>query len=535
MISIFLSHTHADKPFARQLTERLKAHGVRVWLDEAEMQVGDSLISKIESAIRDCTYLGVVLSKSSVCSEWVQREVNMAISDEIQGRRVKVLPILYDVCEVPGFLKNKLYADFTKDFDSGFQLLRQRLDSDLREESYKQRRAYEILQEGYQDWIVFSKKDNHLFDRLTAELVIEYVTEPLLSLDLLEYLFCGLSLIKKENYNPLNEEPLRKWLPKDPSQLLDRLLNHPNPKVRAGALALFSTLADNSVVDRVLRVVHEEIDLSVRRQALLTANRLGAELPEDLAGHLIESDSDLVVQSYALRALNEKQGCLIISDGTDFAVEIGALISASGFHLVPLITSFGSFELKDIHEDLMRAYPLVVLVRGEHFTQYGNEKFYDRIQRFVESGGTLFATSWVSWETKYHQEFANVLPFRHIQDTYNEDVRVTCRPTNESFAHQLLSEPISCLTSFELLERKDGSTVLLETEAEVPLLGYREFGSGNCYYFNTCQHSCLRHMPSPLAMSPKLHDALRKVVARIGYECVKARSERQTAVNSINK
>ncbi len=58
MLSVFLSHNHNDKPFARQLADRLSGHGVRVWLDEAEMHVGDSLFSKIESAIRECTGCG---------------------------------------------------------------------------------------------------------------------------------------------------------------------------------------------------------------------------------------------------------------------------------------------------------------------------------------------------------------------------------------------------------------------------------------------------------------------------------------------
>jgi hypothetical protein len=146
MLSIFLSHNHSDKPFARRLAERLKAHGVKVWLDEAEMRVGDSLLSKIESAIRECTYLGVILSPRSVSSPWVQREVNIALTEEIHGRRIKVLPFLQEKCSIPGFLVDKVYADFTVDFDSGLAVLLQRIESDLHEESYKQRRAYEILQ-----------------------------------------------------------------------------------------------------------------------------------------------------------------------------------------------------------------------------------------------------------------------------------------------------------------------------------------------------------------------------------------------------
>src|SRR5689334_1556482 len=104
MSSIFLSHNHKDKPFVRRLSEKLQSHGIRTWVDEAEMQVGDSLLTKIESAIKDFTYLGVVLSPSSISSEWVRREVNIALTEEIQGRRVKVIPLLHAKCEIPGFL-----------------------------------------------------------------------------------------------------------------------------------------------------------------------------------------------------------------------------------------------------------------------------------------------------------------------------------------------------------------------------------------------------------------------------------------------
>ncbi len=46
---IFLSHSHADKPFVRRLKEALHKRGVEdIWVDEAEIMVGDSLVQKIE-------------------------------------------------------------------------------------------------------------------------------------------------------------------------------------------------------------------------------------------------------------------------------------------------------------------------------------------------------------------------------------------------------------------------------------------------------------------------------------------------------
>jgi hypothetical protein len=111
--SIFLSHTVADKPFVSNLAKKLESNNVLVWLDEAEINVGDSLIEKISEGIEGSEYLGVVLSPRSVESSWVKRELNIALTEEINGRRLKVLPILYESCTLPSFLKDKLYADFT--------------------------------------------------------------------------------------------------------------------------------------------------------------------------------------------------------------------------------------------------------------------------------------------------------------------------------------------------------------------------------------------------------------------------------------
>jgi len=94
MSSIFLSHNHDDKPFVRRLAQDLQEAGARVWLDEAEMMIGDSLIEKIRQGIDEMEYLGVILSQNSVKSEWVKREVDVAMNQEIEGKRVKVLPLV---------------------------------------------------------------------------------------------------------------------------------------------------------------------------------------------------------------------------------------------------------------------------------------------------------------------------------------------------------------------------------------------------------------------------------------------------------
>lgn len=113
MATVFLSHTSDDKPFVRKLAHDLESQGISYWLDEAEIKIGDSLIDKIREGIDTVDYLVVVLSPKSIESSWVNREVDVALNQEIGGKKIKVLPIMYQKCDEPGFLLGKNYGDFT--------------------------------------------------------------------------------------------------------------------------------------------------------------------------------------------------------------------------------------------------------------------------------------------------------------------------------------------------------------------------------------------------------------------------------------
>jgi len=111
--SIFLSHSSKDKFFVRTLADHLRSYGIKVWINEAEINIGDSLTEKIGRAIENTDYVGVVLSHNSINSEWVQRELQIALQKEIKGEKMVVLPILIETVGLPPFLKDKQYADFT--------------------------------------------------------------------------------------------------------------------------------------------------------------------------------------------------------------------------------------------------------------------------------------------------------------------------------------------------------------------------------------------------------------------------------------
>ena len=113
MARVFLSHSHQDKPFVRRLATDLVQANAEVWVDEIEIKVGDSLIARIQDGIESSDFVAAILSKHSVSSSWVREELSMALTDHINGKRVGVLPIKIDDCDLPGFLRSRLYCDFS--------------------------------------------------------------------------------------------------------------------------------------------------------------------------------------------------------------------------------------------------------------------------------------------------------------------------------------------------------------------------------------------------------------------------------------
>lgn len=128
LAKVFISHSWQDKSFVRRLASKLTSAGLDVWVDEAEIKVGDSLITKIREGIDTSDFIIAVISETSVQSKWVQQELDTAMNYQISGRPTKVLPIITDPpsrITLPSFLVGKLYADMSSDenFAQGLKAL----------------------------------------------------------------------------------------------------------------------------------------------------------------------------------------------------------------------------------------------------------------------------------------------------------------------------------------------------------------------------------------------------------------------------
>lgn len=148
-MTIFISYSHADKARVDHLAAHMVKRNATVWVDTWELNVGDSITQRIQDAITESDALLVVLSKASVESEWCKKELSAGLIRELDEKRVIVLPVLLEDCEIPLFLRDKMYADLRTDFESGLSSI---MDAIARVSNPNQSRFSD--DEGYTDWAI---------------------------------------------------------------------------------------------------------------------------------------------------------------------------------------------------------------------------------------------------------------------------------------------------------------------------------------------------------------------------------------------
>lgn len=128
-MQVFISYASEDKVFVDKLVADLTAKGLDIWIDRSEISVSDSLITKISSGLSSSDCFIPVLSPHSISSAWVKREISYALTRELETNSNLIYPILLDNCDIPPFLRDKAFADFRNNYDSGFEVLMQSLSA----------------------------------------------------------------------------------------------------------------------------------------------------------------------------------------------------------------------------------------------------------------------------------------------------------------------------------------------------------------------------------------------------------------------
>ncbi len=94
---VFISHASEDKEtLVRPLAIALQGEGLKVWYDEFELKIGDSLRRKIDLGLANSRVGLVVLSPSFVAKGWTNYELDGIVTRTMTGEQI-LLPIWHNI------------------------------------------------------------------------------------------------------------------------------------------------------------------------------------------------------------------------------------------------------------------------------------------------------------------------------------------------------------------------------------------------------------------------------------------------------
>lgn len=94
--SVFISYSAKDEDFAKRLYNDLQGEGIRCWFAPNDLRIGDHLRTTIDRTIRVYDKLLLIFSVNSVRSQWVEQEVETALSRERTEGMTILFPIRLD-------------------------------------------------------------------------------------------------------------------------------------------------------------------------------------------------------------------------------------------------------------------------------------------------------------------------------------------------------------------------------------------------------------------------------------------------------
>jgi predicted nucleotide-binding protein len=89
MADLFVSYARSDSPVVRKVIRALEQEGLSVWYDAANLEAGQDWAREIEGALKSARAIVAFLSKNSVQSLWVTREIQHALQN-----KVRLIPVL---------------------------------------------------------------------------------------------------------------------------------------------------------------------------------------------------------------------------------------------------------------------------------------------------------------------------------------------------------------------------------------------------------------------------------------------------------
>ena len=122
-MKVFISHSSRDKWIARKLSEEINSLGCKTFLDEKDIETGESIDETIHSHLFESDDFLLLLSPDSVKSQWVLIELGGALALK---KRVVVILLYLGANDIPQPINNYLARDINE-IDKYYDELKKKL------------------------------------------------------------------------------------------------------------------------------------------------------------------------------------------------------------------------------------------------------------------------------------------------------------------------------------------------------------------------------------------------------------------------
>lgn len=118
MYDVFICHASEDKEnVAIPLHSELDKLGIKSFVDCFEINWGDSLVTKINTALQKARYVVAIISDKSIDKAWPKKEIAAVLSQEISSSETKLLPLMVGdsvslIAKLP-LLADKLFKEYS--------------------------------------------------------------------------------------------------------------------------------------------------------------------------------------------------------------------------------------------------------------------------------------------------------------------------------------------------------------------------------------------------------------------------------------
>src|SRR4051812_10230879 len=93
---VFLSYSRKDQKYARAIESELVDFGWEVWRDEVSISAGSLWRTEIDTGLRKANAIVLIVSSSSMASNWVTYEYAFAV-----GARIAAVAVVVGETELP--------------------------------------------------------------------------------------------------------------------------------------------------------------------------------------------------------------------------------------------------------------------------------------------------------------------------------------------------------------------------------------------------------------------------------------------------